>query len=72
MTNLIEKVDLCINCLNAFECGYRANYLKPIIFCEEFSCNESEKLQSKKLTHHKPEILHTDVNRIVDTMLFLS
>ena len=40
MTEKLQLSGLCINCLNAEECRYRANHTKPIIFCEEFSCTE--------------------------------
>lgn len=40
MAEKIQLSGLCINCLNADDCGYRANHTKPIIFCEEFSCDE--------------------------------
>ena len=38
MTEKIQLSGLCINCVNAEDCSYRANHTKPIIFCEEFSC----------------------------------
>ena len=43
MTKEIQLSGLCINCLNARECSYRVNHMRPIIFCEEFLCaNPSE------------------------------
>jgi len=40
MTEKIQLSGLCINCLNAEECRYRANHTRPIIFCEEFICTD--------------------------------
>jgi hypothetical protein len=48
MKEKIQLSGLCINCLNAHECRYRANHTRPIIFCEEFTCTEP--LRSKRNT----------------------
>ncbi len=40
MKEQIQIAGLCINCLNADQCGYRVNHTKPIIFCEEFTCTD--------------------------------
>lgn len=67
MAKIIEKPDLCINCLNACECGYRATHQKPIIFCEEFSCNDSENFESQPFKRNGTETLRTDMDKIADT-----
>ncbi len=46
MTKEVQLPGLCINCLNAEECVYRVNHIKPIIFCEEFSCTEPSSSKS--------------------------
>ncbi len=38
MKEKIQIAGLCVNCVNADQCGYRVNHTKPIIFCEEFTC----------------------------------
>ena len=40
MTEQLQIASLCINCLDADQCGYRVNRTKPIIFCEEFTCTD--------------------------------
>ncbi|MCP3873761.1 MAG: hypothetical protein GY699_11465 [Desulfobacteraceae bacterium] len=41
MNESIKTSDLCINCINSAQCSYCLNSTKPIIFCEEFSSDES-------------------------------
>lgn len=38
MPEKMQPSELCINCLDADNCGYRTNQKRPIIFCEDFNC----------------------------------
>ncbi len=47
MKEQIQIAGLCVNCLNADQCGYRVNHTKPIIFCEEFTCADPSESRNK-------------------------
>ena len=55
MTDKIQLSGLCINCLNAEECHYRVNHIRPVIFCEEFSCTKPSDLKNN-ITRVTPKI----------------
>ena len=63
MTEKILISGLCINCLNADQCSYCVNQVKPIIFCEEFSCTEPSEQKnissevSKKVDYNRHSVL---------------
>ncbi len=40
MNRHINPEDLCINCLHADECTFCGHQSSPVIFCEEFTCDE--------------------------------
>lgn len=40
MDRHLQTKDLCINCLNAEKCTYYRNQSRPVIFCEEFACED--------------------------------
>ncbi len=65
MTEKIQPLGLCVNCLIADDCGYRVNHKKPIIFCEEFSCSESKTFQSEKQLFDEPGKLLININKII-------
>ncbi len=54
MTEKIQTSGLCMNCSNAEECGYRMNHTKPIIFCEEFSCEDPSE---SNISNDRPIVL---------------
>jgi len=46
MNKQIKPSTLCINCINLSTCTYCRSQSVPIIFCEEFTCDEPDSLQA--------------------------
>ena len=58
-----DQTDLCINCLNIDSCSYYRNKKKPIIFCEEFVCDEPNVPPGYFDSHDYTDIEHIDAEK---------
>ena len=36
-----EQIDLCINCMNIHHCFYYKNKKRPVLFCEEYTFEDT-------------------------------
>lgn len=62
MNEKITRSGLCRNCSRFDECNYGMNLIKPIVFCEEYTCTHPSELKNN--IHESMNMTDYPINQI--------